>query len=392
MDQAARTALKQPQPPPPLPLLVVARGRLQQPATTAPRRRRLYLLGGLAFGAIAALAAYFLSTRSPQEPPPRLPQGNVTAPNVPGSVLGLGKLLPRTRLLTIATPFGAGDARIAELHVEEGKRVEAGTILAVLDSAPGLRAALGAAQATLAAREAALAQTILMVTTGRDEARAALARAEAAVVNTGRDLERAESLIARGAATEQTRDQRRLAYEQAVHDVSRARAALARYDAPDLDRQADIVVSQRNLVAARAELERATADLDKALVRAPATGTVLTINARPGERPGSSGLMTFGSLDDMVAEVEVYETEIGALAAGDRVTLTAVALPHPLEGRIARVGLEVLRQTLTDASPAANTDTRVLRVTIDLDPPSAEVASRFANLQVTARFTPKARP
>ena len=386
MDQVANPTVTEKA----LPLLVVSRDG-QAPAVAGRSRRGRYLALA-AFGlSAAAFGAVLVSTPSTGPAQSRLPQGNVAAPGEPGSVLGLGKLLPRTRLLTIATPFGAGDARIAELHVEEGQRVPAGTILAVLDSAASLRAALGGAEATLAAREAALAQTILMVTTARDEARASLARAEAAVINTRRDFERAESLIARGAATEQTRDQRRLAYDQAVHDVARARAALIRYDAPDSDVQVDVIVARRNLEAARAELERARADLDKALIRAPATGTVLTINARPGERPGASGLMSFGSLDDMVAEVEIYETEIGALAVGDRVRLTAAALPHPLVGRIARVGVEVLRQTLTDASPAANTDTRVLRVTVDLDRPSAEVASRFANLQVTARFTPASR-
>jgi hypothetical protein len=45
----------------------------------------------------------------------------------------------------------------------------------------------------------------------------------------------------------------------------------------------------------------------------------------------------------------------------------------------------VLRQTLTDASPAANTDTRVVRAVVELDAASAAIAARFANLQVAAR-------
>jgi HlyD family secretion protein len=73
---------------------------------------------------------------------------------------------------------------------------------------------------------------------------------------------------------------------------------------------------------------------------------------------------------------------------GDAVTLTAAALPAPIEGRIGMIGREVRRQTLTDASPAANTDTRVMRVTVDLEP--STTAARFVNLQVTARFAPRA--
>jgi HlyD family secretion protein len=316
---------------------------------------------------------------------PRLAEGNVTV-GVPGGVLGLGKLMPRGRVLTIATPFGAGDARIAEVLVREGEVVAAGAVLAVLDSAPTLRAALAVTQTTVAAREAALAQTVLMVTAGRDDARAALGRAEAAVRNTKRDFDRAAALMGRGDISEQVVDQRRLAWEQAAQDVARARAALARYDGAEVAAQADVVLARSNIEAARAERERARAELDKALIRAPSRGTVLTLYARPGERPGAQGLMTFGDLADMMAEIEVYENEAGAIRAGAPVTLVAEALGAPLAGRVGRIGVEVLRQTLTDASPAANTDTRVVRVGVDLDPAAAAIAARFVNLQVTARF------
>jgi HlyD family secretion protein len=294
--------------------------------------------------------------------------------------------MPRGRVLTIATPFGAGDARIAEVLVREGEVVAAGAVLAVLDSAPTLRAALAVTQTTVAAREAALAQTVLMVTAGRDDARAALGRAEAAVRNTKRDFDRAAALMGRGDISEQVVDQRRLAWEQAAQDVARARAALARYDGAEVAAQADVVLARSNIEAARAERERARAELDKALIRAPSRGTVLTLYARPGERPGAQGLMTFGDLADMMAEIEVYENEAGAIRAGAPVTLVAEALGAPLAGRVGRIGVEVLRQTLTDASPAANTDTRVVRVGVDLDPAAAAIAARFVNLQVTARF------
>lgn len=49
-------------------------------------------------------------------------------------IVGLGKLLPEGDIRTVASPFGAGDARIAELHVEEGDRVKAGDKLASLDN------------------------------------------------------------------------------------------------------------------------------------------------------------------------------------------------------------------------------------------------------------------
>jgi HlyD family secretion protein len=358
--------------------------------TPAPRRaRRLspWLLG-LALLLALAGGAWWLAARPrpPVADAPRMPSGTVVVRPAQGQVVALGKLLPRSRILIIAPPFGAGDARISTLPVQEGEAVPAGGVLARMDSEPALRAALALAEANLAAREAALAQTRISIAAALEESRGGLARAEAALPVLRRDLERATDLVGRGAATEQVADQRRLAYEQATHEVVRARATLTRYTAPNLDAQADVVLARRNAEAAAADRDRARADLDKAVIRAPMAGTVLTLYARPGERPGAQGLMSFGGLDQMIAEIEVYEDQLRLLNPGQPVTLAAAALPRPLTGTLGRLGAEVLRQTLTDASPAANTDTRVVRAVVELDPASATIAARFANLQVTARI------
>lgn len=304
----------------------------------------------------------------------------------PAEIVALGRLLPRGRILAIAPPAGAGDARIAELPIEEGSRVAAGAVLAVLDSAPVLRAALAEAEAEVAARQAALDQTRVAVAAARQEARAALARAEAALPILRRDLDRAIALQARGAATPQTLDQRRLAYDQAVQEAARAAAQLQRQDAPNPEAQVDVLLARRTLDAALAARDRTAAELDRATVRAPSAGTVLTLHARPGERPGTEGILSFGTLDDMIAEVEVHENQTARLHPGAAVTLDAPALREPLRGRLATVGREVLRQTLTDPSPAAATDARVLRAVVALDAASTEVAARLVNLQVTARI------
>jgi HlyD family secretion protein len=304
----------------------------------------------------------------------------------PADIVALGRLLPRSRLLAIAPPAGAGDARIAELPIQEGSRVAAGEVLAVLDSAPVLRAALAAAEAEVAARQAALDQTRVSVAAARQEARAALTRAEAAVPILRRDLDRAVDLQAQGVGTPQVLGQRRLAYDQAVQEAARAAVQLQRQDAPDPDAQVDVRLAQRTLDAALASRDRAAAELDRATVRAPVTGTVLTLHARPGERPGTEGILSYGTLDDMIAEIEVHEDQAARLRPGAAVTIAAPALVEPLRGRLATVGREVLRQTLTDPSPAAATDARVLRAVVELDATSTEAAARLVNLQVTARI------
>lgn len=302
-------------------------------------------------------------------------------------VVGLGRVLPEGEVVTVAPPFGAGDARVASLKADEGNQVEQGDVLAVLDSEPTLLAAVTTARAQLSAREATLAQVKASVQASRDEALATLARAETTYQNAIREFERVETLRQRGFAAEQNYDQRRAARDEAAHEVQRARAQLSRYGSGRLEDQADVLVAERNVDTAKADLARALADLDKAYVRAPITGTVLTVHVRPGEKAGTQGLMNLGNLEQMTAEVEVYQTQIGRVALGNPVEVMAEALPQPLKGRVTRIGLEVGRQTAVDADPAANTDARVVRVTAALEPDASRLARRLTNLQVTARIS-----
>lgn len=303
----------------------------------------------------------------------------------PALVVGLGKIVPDGEVVTVAPPFGASDARIASIKVSEGDRVKAGDVLAVLDNESQLRAANAAAQATVAARQAALVQTRSAVTASRSEAEASLDRAAAVEENARRELTRAEELFTRRVTTSADVEAKQTSLREASREVDRARAILSRY-AGELEDQPDVVVAARNLDQARADLARAEADLERAVVRAPITGTVLTVHVRPGEKPGSAGILNVGDLDRMTVEVEVYQTDIARVDVGQPVEITAEALPRPLSGTVSKVGLEVGRQTLVDADPAANTDARVVTVTVALDEASSPVAARFTNLQVLARI------
>jgi HlyD family secretion protein len=146
------------------------------------------------------------------------------------------------------------------------------------------------------------------------------------------------------------------------------------------------VLAGSNVNAARADLARATAELEKAYVRAPIAGTVLTVHAEPGEKPGNKGILTIGNIEQMKLEVDVYETQIGRINVGDRATAKALALPKGLGGIVTKLGLEVGKQDTIDPIPAANTDARVVKVTVTLDEASSQQARRFTNLQVTAEF------
>ena len=307
-------------------------------------------------------------------------------------VVALAKLVPEGELRTVAPPFGAGDARIAVLKVEEGSKVEAGATLAILDNEQQLKAALESAQANVAQRAAALEQTRSQVQASREEAMASLARAEATARNAAADFERIEQLAKRGVSTEAALSKSRTVRDETAREIDRLKATLSRFQSLDVEKQPDIVVAASNLGVARSELARATQDLDKAYVRAPIAGTVLTILVRPGEKPGTAGILKLGNLEQMKAEIEVFQTQIGYVALGDAVTFSADSLPKPLEATVSRIGLEVGRQTLVDATPAANTDARVVKVQAALTPESSIIAQKYTNLQMIARITTRPVP
>jgi HlyD family secretion protein len=303
-----------------------------------------------------------------------------------GRVFGLGTLKPIGGVVDVGAPFGAGDARIATLRVKEGDRVEQGALLALLDNERALEAAVDSARATLAARTAAQGQVVTSVLASRAELRAQQARAETAAESAQREFSRAQELQKSGGGTVQALDQQRAIRDESQREVERLAASQARYGSGNVYSQTDAVFATRNIDIAKAELARAMVDREKAYVRAPIAGTILTIRAEAGERPGTRGIVSLGNIDQMKVEVDVYETQIARLRVNDKAVVRALALSKPLFGIVSKIGMEVSKQRTMDANPAANTDARVVNVTVALDAESSKLARAFTNLQVTTEF------
>jgi HlyD family secretion protein len=141
---------------------------------------------------------------------------------LPSDVIGLARLMPKGDVSVVPAPYGAGDARIAEILVLVGQTVEKGAVLARLDNASALEGAVLTAEANLAVREAALLQTRAAVQASRDEAQATLNQALAAAADAATGLKRTEELFQRGVATQETLDAVRTAAESARLAVTRA--------------------------------------------------------------------------------------------------------------------------------------------------------------------------
>jgi HlyD family secretion protein len=303
-----------------------------------------------------------------------------------GDVVALGRIIPRGDVISVATPSGAGDSRIAQMRVSVGDDVEAHDILAVLDNLPQLQSAVASAQAALRVGEASLAQTRASNTASLSEAQASLDRAQATANVAQLELNRVTTLFERGVSSRTDLDLAVATATQSARDVERAQATLSRYATGSKVVQADIAVAEANLGAARAVLASSEQDLERAYVRAPERGKVLDINVHAGERPGTAGIIHLGDTSQMTVEAEVYQTMIGRVTIGDPVSVSADALVQDLSGTVSAIGLEIGRQSITSDDPAANTDARVVDVIVTLDAASSSIAAPFTNLETVVRI------
>ncbi len=222
------------------------------PAPSRPRRRLPWLAGALLLVLAMPLAL-------------PAPAPLVIAPQVaaPVGVMALARLMPEGDLIRVAPPHGAGDARLAELRVSVGDRVDAGAVLAILDNAPSLDAAVLSAEAQVASRDAALVQAREAVCIARLEAAAALAEAEIAAETAIARRDRAAALAERGITATAARDDLDAIAAQAAQAVVRAAATLERWQG-DSATHPDILAAASAVEAARIEAARARTDRARA--------------------------------------------------------------------------------------------------------------------------------
>lgn len=335
-----------------------------------PVVRAFFSVTGLEPGAGARRDPIAVPTPPPGDGPPAPSKG----------VVALGRLQPVGGVIEVAGPTTASAPRVLDLLVQEGDLVGFETPLVMLDTYPQLLAAQDAAHRKVLVSEAALVQARRDVNVGQQEGTAAVDAARSAAEQAERELARQTQLFDRHSTSRAQLESAQAAAGQAAAELRRAEAATGRAD------DTDIRLAERNLEAARADLARAEAELRTATVYAPSTGTVLSLDVRPGERAPAGTLLTLADLSRMEAEIEVYEEAMPRLSVGQQVRLESPVLQVPLTGSIRRIGLEIGRQSLTSSDPAASTDARVIKVWVDVDEASTPQAARLVGLEVIAHI------
>jgi len=352
--------------------------------------------------------------------PPVNPSQAAVSPKIK-TVTALGRLEPQGEVIKLSAPSSNEGNRVDQLLVQEGDRVKAGQVVAILNSRDRLQTNVAAAQEAVRVAQANLAQTLAGAKQGEIAAqRAVIARTEAEykgnisgqaatverlaaeLQNAQVEHQRYQALYQAGAVSASQRDSKRLTLETARKASQEAQAALQRIQAtrpPELQearatldkiaevRPADVTAAQAEVSQAIAAVAQAKAELEQAYVRAPQAGVVLEIGTHPGELVSSEdGIVELGQTQQMVAVAEVYQSDIGKVRLGQRVRVTSNSLPGELQGTVKRVGSQVRRQEIVNTDPSTNIDARVVEVHVALDQASSQKAAKFTNLQVEAEI------
>lgn len=147
-------------------------------------------------------------------------------------------------------------------------------------------------------------------------------------------------------------------------------------------RPVDVQTAEAEVNAAIATAKQAEANLNLAYIRAPRDAQVLKIYAHPGERIGNDGIAQMGQTRAMYAVAEVYESDVKKVQIGQKAKITSTSFTEELEGRVERIGLQVLKQNVINTDPSANIDGRIVEVRIRLNENSSQKVSGLTNLQV----------
>jgi HlyD family secretion protein len=288
-------------------------------------------------GAVALLLLAVAIGRALDRPAPVTP-APVVQPRIE-SVSALGRLEPAGDVRKLAAPMGAmgGSPRISSLSVQEGDRVKRGQILATFDNRPGLLADLAAINARIGTLDRSIAMQRREVSRYREASR-----------------EGAASMV----LLEEKQDE------------------LATFEG-----------QRREALAEKRGIE---VDLKDSQLRSPIDGTVLRVYARPGERPGSDGILSVGASDRMEAIAEVYESDIDRIRLGQSASLISEngGFSGKLKAEVLRISPQIRQRDVLSTDPTGDADARIVEVRLALDPADAKRVQQLSGLKVIARFEP----
>ncbi len=215
-----------------------------------------------------------------------------------GIATGHGRL--EVEEVHVAVKYGG---RVAEMLVDEGDRVEAGDVLARLDTAE-IEANLERAEAEIHQAEEAVAG-----------AQALIAQRESELTFAEQEFSRASTLVQKGHVSRETAEQRQTQRDTAAAAVRAAKAELA--------------TSRAKVRSAEAAAKQIQVQRDEATIRAPRFGRVQYRLAEPGEVLANGGrIATLLDLTDVTMTIFLPTSEAGRVAYDAEARIELDAAPE----------------------------------------------------------------
>ena len=296
------------------------------------RRTKLGLAG---IAVVVVVVVVFMSAAKRGDRGQTVRIAEVGVEDLVATVTASGTIRPKTKVDISADITG----RITEIGVKEGDWVEKGQFLVQIDAAP---------------YNAAVSRTTALLASGE----AAMLRAEANRAAAERNRRRARNLreSGQGLISDEAFEQAQTAYDVSVANYQASAAQVDQY---------------------KASVDEAKEQLAKTLLTAPMAGRVVRLPVEVGEVavPGTFSretalLLTIADMSEILAEVQVDETDVVRLTAGDSVRITIDAYPDTaFVGYISKISNSA---RLTATQTAAGSSDRAVDFDVEItltDPP-----------------------
>lgn len=221
--------------------------------------------------------------------------------------------------------------RLTDVLVKEGDFVEVGQVVARMDIEQ-LAAEKREAEAQLARARIGIDTARSLVTQRQAEKEAAaatVAQNEVELQSAQKKFARSEQLSRSGTVSEQTLDDDRARVETARAAVAAARAQLAATDAAIGAAQSQVVDAEASVEAAQATIARIEADLRDSELKAPRSGRVQYLVARPGEVVAAGGrVLNMLDISDVYMTFFLSTADAGRTAIGSEARIVLDAAPQ----------------------------------------------------------------
>lgn len=221
--------------------------------------------------------------------------------------------------------------RVAEILVREGDFVQAGQIVARIDT-EALQAQLRAAEAELQRSKSAVYTAQAQVAQRQSEkatAQAVVSQRQVELNQARREAARAEALAEKNFISPQAVEDRIAVAESAQATLSAARAQVAAADAAIANARSQIGGAESAVQAAQANIERIQADIADAELKAPRDGRVQYRVAQIGEVVAAGGrVLNLLDLSDVYMTFFLPTAQVGRLPIGSEVRLILDAVPQ----------------------------------------------------------------